>query len=103
MPPAANAGSLRRVEAAAQPAELETRDMLVLTVAVPTEHVGELAVSVIERTVVVTGPGGFIKQLQFPLEADMGRLHAGLYRGILELRAPRETAPPARSIEIQAL
>jgi HSP20 family molecular chaperone IbpA len=35
------------------------------------------------------GPAGVRRELALPEGADAARLHAGLFHGILELRAPR--------------
>jgi hypothetical protein len=91
------------MKAAASLAELETGDMIVFTVALPSEHARELSVSVLGRTVTLTGPAGYEHEVEFPLEADLERLQARLYRGIVELRAPREALPSARPIPLQAL
>jgi HSP20 family molecular chaperone IbpA len=69
--------------------ELETRHMLVVTVQVPAREAGELAVTVDGAVIRVIGPDGFRHELALPEGADAARLHAGLFHGILELRAPR--------------
>jgi len=68
---------------------LETGDMMVVTVRVPTTSAEELSVEVAEHVVTIVGPGGFRHALSMPAVADIDRLHADLYQGILELRAPR--------------
>jgi HSP20 family molecular chaperone IbpA len=70
-------------------AELETGHMLVVTVQVPAHEAGELAVTVDGAVIRVVGPDGFRHELALPEGADAARLHAGLFHGILELRAPR--------------
>jgi HSP20 family molecular chaperone IbpA len=70
-------------------ADLETADMMVVTIQVPAREAGELAVTVDEDVIRVVGPDGFRQQLALPQGADAARLHAGLFHGILELRAPR--------------
>jgi HSP20 family molecular chaperone IbpA len=77
----------------------ETRDMVVLTLAVPRE---ELAVSVRERTVTVEAAGGFHRELELADEADVEHLHAQLYDETLELRAPRGPAA-ARPVPVRVL
>jgi HSP20 family molecular chaperone IbpA len=79
-------------------AELETAHMLVVTVRVPTREAGELAVTVDGAVIRVVGPDGFRHELALPEGADASRLHAGLFHGILELRAPRTDG----SVSIQA-
>lgn len=70
-------------------AELETVDMMVVTIQVPAREAGELAVTVDGDVIRVVGPDGFLQHLALPQGADAARLHAGLFHGILELRAPR--------------
>ena len=70
-------------------AELETADMMVVTIQVPAREAGELAVTVEGDAIRVAGPDGFRQQLSLPQGADAARMHAGLFHGILELRAPR--------------
>jgi HSP20 family molecular chaperone IbpA len=41
----------------------------------------------------VAGPDGFRHEVALPKGADPERLHAGLFHGILELRAPRTESP----------
>jgi hypothetical protein len=77
----------------------ETRDMIVLTLAVPREG---LAVSVREHTVTVEAAGGFHRELEFADEADVEHLHAQLYDETLELRAPRGVAA-ARPVPVRVL
>jgi HSP20 family molecular chaperone IbpA len=69
--------------------ELETGDMLVVTVPVPARAAAELQVTLEWVTVRVAGPHGFLQEVALPKGADPKRLHAGLFHGILELRAPR--------------
>lgn len=82
-------------------AELETADMMVVTIQVPAREAGELAVTVDGDGIRVVGPGGFRQQLALPQGADAERLHAGLFHGILELRAPR--AEGSASMETRAV
>ena len=91
------------MNAGAPLAELETGDMIVFTVAVPSEEARDLSVSVLGRTVTLTGPAGYEHDVEFPLEADLERLQAQLYRGIVELRAPREVAPVSRPVPLQVI
>jgi HSP20 family molecular chaperone IbpA len=74
-------------------AELETADMMVVTIQVPAREAGELAVTVEGDVIRVAGPDGFRQQLSLPQGADAARMHAGLFHGILELRAPRADSP----------
>lgn len=73
--------------------------MIVLTLAVPRE---ELAVSVRHHTVTVEAAGGFHRELELADDADVEHLHAQLYDGTLELRAPRGAAP-ARPVPLRVL
>ncbi len=68
---------------------VETDDMMVLTCRVPCTNLDRLSLAVVDHTVSVVGPGGFRHELELPPEADMARLSVELYKGILELRAPR--------------
>jgi HSP20 family molecular chaperone IbpA len=78
----------------------ETRDMIVLTLSVPRE---KLAVSVCNHTVTVEAAGGFRKEIPLAGEADVEHLHAQLYDGTLELRAPRVEKPSGRSVPVLVL
>jgi HSP20 family molecular chaperone IbpA len=69
--------------------ELETSHMLVVTVPVPARDATELAVTLDGAVIHVAGPDGFRHDVVLPSGADPERLHAGLFHGILELRAPR--------------
>jgi HSP20 family molecular chaperone IbpA len=69
---------------------LETGDMMVVTVRVPTTSAEKLSVEVAGHLVTIVGPAGFRHALTMPAVADLDRLHADLYQGILELRAPRQ-------------
>jgi HSP20 family molecular chaperone IbpA len=85
---------------------LETNDMLVVTVSVPTSDATQLAVQVDGDIVRVQGPDGFRRDVPLPAGADADRLHAGLFQDVLELRAPRtEAAPssPARAVVVSPL
>lgn len=73
----------------------ETGDMMVVTCRVPCTEIDELSLSVDDHTVTVSGAYGFVHKLELPAVADMERLGAELYRGILELRAPRIVPPSA--------
>lgn len=68
---------------------IETADMLVVTVQVPARTAAELAVTLDGAVIRVAGPEGFVREVALPNGADPARLHAGLFHGILELRAPR--------------
>jgi HSP20 family molecular chaperone IbpA len=72
---------------------LETNDMMVVTVHVPTTSAEELSVDAAGHRVTIRGPGDFRHALLMPEAADVDRLHAGLFCDILELRAPRGTSP----------
>ena len=81
--------------------ELETGHMLVVTVPVPAGDAAELAVTLDGTVIRVTGPNGFRHEVALPQGADPARLHAGLFHGILELRAPRtESAVPSESRQV---
>jgi HSP20 family molecular chaperone IbpA len=67
----------------------ETGDMMVVTCRVPCARIEELSLAVEGFTVTVKGPDGFRHELELPIDADMDRLGVELYRGVLELRAPR--------------
>jgi HSP20 family molecular chaperone IbpA len=77
--------------------QLETGDMIVVTVRVPTNDPDQLAVAAIKNVVRVLGPDGFRHEVVFSKDADLERLHGDLFRGILELRAPRAEAAPLPS------
>lgn len=88
----------------AQP--LETDDMIVVTVRVPTRHAGELDVTVTGNVVEILGPGGFRHEVPMLPSADLSRLHADLFHDILELRAPRgedEGSPQSGRITVQSI
>ena len=84
----------------------ESGDTMVVTVRVPTANADDLAVTAIGRLVRVIGPGDYRHEVTME-DADLGRLHAQLFRGILELRAPRsvEPAPPlvAHAVPVETL
>jgi len=85
---------------------LETGDMLVVTLPVPTTDAHELSLWIEGTVVQVLGPGGFRRKVTLPEGADGGRLQAGLFGDILELRAPRAARAPVlrrRTIEIRPL
>jgi hypothetical protein len=87
-------------------APLETGDMFVVTLRVPTNDPCELAISAIGQIVRVVGPEGFNQEVVLSQGADTERLHAELFHGILELRAPRAdaVAPPwARAVPVHAV
>lgn len=67
----------------------EPSDTMVITCRVPCTNLERLSFEVVDHTVNVTGPGGFRHRLGLPPEADMDRLDVQLFKGILELRAPR--------------
>jgi hypothetical protein len=62
---------------------------LVVTCPVPCEDLAKLELRPLDHTIEVLGPDGFRHDLQLPLEADMSHLHVELFKGILEVRAPR--------------
>jgi hypothetical protein len=65
----------------------ETGDMMVMTIRVPTSRADDLAVTASGGVVRVIGPDDFRHEVAMT-NADLERLYAQLYRGILELRAP---------------
>lgn len=84
---------------------LETGDMMVVTVRVPTTCAADLSITVAGSEVRVLGPDGFRHEVKMP-DADLERLQAQLYRGILELRAPHTVEPApsgARGVRIETL
>jgi hypothetical protein len=64
-------------------------DTMVMTCEVPCERLDELELTVVGHTVAVAGPDGFRHELELPEDADMSRLTVELFKGFLELRAPR--------------
>ncbi len=85
---------------------LETNDMLVVTLGVPTRDATQLVVGVEDGIVRVDGPDGFRHEVRLPAGADADRLQAGLFGDVLELRAPRaDVAPssPARTVTVTPL
>jgi HSP20 family molecular chaperone IbpA len=85
---------------------LETNDMMVVTVSVPTRDSTQLTVRIEDGVVRIDGPDGFRRDLPLPAGADADRLHAGLFHGVLELRAPRTDATPsspARTVAVSPL
>ena len=87
-------------------AQLETGDMLVVTVSVPTTEADELKVRIDGNVAHVYGPGGFRRTVNLPEGADTGRLQAGLFADFLELRAPRATRSRSlrrRDVEVRPL
>jgi HSP20 family molecular chaperone IbpA len=84
---------------------LETGDMMVVTVRVPTTSAEDLSVEVAGHEVTIHGPTEFRHALTMPAAADVDRLHADLYQGILELRAPRGDGSGARrrSVPVRTL
>jgi hypothetical protein len=85
---------------------LETGDMMVVTVHLPTARADDLSVTAIGRLVRVLGPGGYRHEVTMEA-ADLERLHAQLFHGILELRAPHTLEPPpprvARAVPVEIL
>ena len=73
---------------------VETGDMMVVTCHVPCVDLDRLSLSVEGHTVSVTGPGDFRHELELPPESDMERLGVEVFKGILELRAPRVDTLP---------
>jgi hypothetical protein len=68
--------------------------MMVITVLVPTRLAAELSVTATGDAIEIVGPDGFRHVVATPPNADVDRLHAELFRDILELRAPRVEAAP---------
>ena len=64
-------------------------DTMVVTCQVPCERLDELDLTVVGQTVSVVGPHGFQHELQLPADADVSELMVELFKGFLELRAPR--------------
>jgi hypothetical protein len=62
---------------------------LVVTCPVPCDDLAKLQLRQLDHMIEVDGPEGFHHDLQLPLEADMSHLEVELYKGILEVRAPR--------------
>ena len=79
---------------------LETADMLVVTVRVPARTAADLSLTLDGGVIRVAGPDGFAREVALPRGADPARLHAGLFHSILELRAPRAvgTATPVTRV-----
>ena len=87
-------------------ARLETGDMLVVTMSVPTTEADELQVRIAGTVAHVYGPGGFRRTVHLPKGADTSRLQAGLFADFLELRAPRAARPSSlrrRDVEVRPL
>ena len=76
----------------------ETGDMMVMTIRVPTSSAEDLVVTAIGGVVTVLGPAGFRHEVTMA-GADFDRLHAQLFRNILELRAPHALEPAPRPTE----
>jgi hypothetical protein len=53
------------------------------------ERLDEFDLTVAGQTVYVVGPDGFRHELELPEDAEMSRLAVELFKGFLELRAPR--------------
>jgi hypothetical protein len=62
---------------------------MVVTCPVPCGSIDELELTPADHTIAVVGPNGFRHDLELPREADMTQLDFELYKGILEVRAPR--------------
>jgi HSP20 family molecular chaperone IbpA len=88
-----------RVDTPCMDGVAETRDMIVFTLAVPREG---LTISVRDHVVTVEAEEGFHREVELSAEADVEHLHAQLYDGTLELRAPRGQAAP-RAVPVQVL
>lgn len=85
---------------------LETDDMIVVTVRVPTKRASDLNVTLAGSIVGVVGPGGFRHKVPMLPTADLSRLGAYLFHDILELRAPRgedEGGPRFARITVQPI
>lgn len=76
---------------------LETNDMIVVTVHVPTRLAAELSVTATADVIEIEGPDGYRHEVATPPNADVERLHAELFQDILELRAPRIDGEARRS------
>jgi hypothetical protein len=80
--------------------------MMVVTVGVPTASAADLSLTVAGNEVRVLGPDGFRHEVTMA-GADLERLHAQLFRDILELRAPHADEPAMtaapRAITIETL
>lgn len=77
--------------------------MVVVTVVVPHAARDELAVSIREHIVTVSGSGDYHHEVALPAEADADRVHAQLYDEFLELRAPRTSVPGGRPVPTRVL
>lgn len=64
-------------------------DTMVVICQVPCADLEDLELVVHDHTIAVTGPAGYRHELELPDEADMRALEVELYKGFLELRAPR--------------
>ena len=64
---------------------------IVITCAVPCSELDQLKLTKADHVVSVTGPAGFRHELELPAEADMDQLDVELFKGYLELRAPRRS------------
>ena len=64
-------------------------DTMVVTCAVPCVRLDDLELTVVGQAVAVVGPDGFRHELELPDDADMRKLTVELFKGFLELRAPR--------------
>jgi HSP20 family molecular chaperone IbpA len=85
---------------------LETNDMMVVTVSVPTLDSKQLTVRVEDGIVRIDGPDGFRRDVPLPPRADVDRLHAALFHDVLELRAPRAAGAlrsPDRMVAVSPL
>ena len=82
---------------------LETNDMVVVTVRMPTRDSKQLTARVENGIVRIEGPDGFRRDVPLPAGADADRLHAGLFHDMLELRAPRTDAAPSSPSHIVAV
>ncbi|MGN6431216.1 MAG: hypothetical protein ACTHNB_10865 [Gaiellaceae bacterium] len=84
----------------------DTGDTMVITIRVHTSSADELAVTAGGSMVRVVGPGGFRHEVTMA-DADLDRLHAQLYRGILELRAPHivdpRSSPVVHAVPVETL
>lgn len=81
----------------------ETGDMVVVTVVVPRTAREDLAVSIREHEVTVSGAGDYRHEVALPPEADADHVHAQLYDEFLELRAPRTSVPQGRPVPTRVI
>lgn len=81
----------------------ETGDMVVVTIVVPRTAREDLAVSIREHEVTISGSGDYRHEVALPPEADADRVRAQLYDEFLELRAPRTVVPRGRPVPMRVI